>query len=183
MEGGLTEDDISHLLPISDYVPTELMQKAQAQGFKGVRLGTGNVPDFSGQGHLKGVQPRGWPKGSSWDTIRGKYSPIKKWAYWGSRWSSSMDWNLLHEFGHGVGANWKTTYEGKTFTLNVHPELSALHKEYYDRLPGYFQQGGPGGVAGMSETFAEGVEHVLRGGSWVTKFPALTNWIKMSLGL
>jgi hypothetical protein len=70
----------------------------------------------------------------------------------------------LHEYGHAAG--------GLT-GADRHPAFRVWHVEIYAGLPKYYQQGGPAGAAGMSETFAESFALYYKGGR-----DAIAAWAK-----
>lgn len=88
--------------------------------------------------------PRGH-ENKKWSEIAGCYDPVSKIVYAGA--GSDPDGSLiLHELGHGVA---------DLFDLNNSSELVNTHVRLFDKLEDYYQQGGPGGVAGCEELFAE----------------------------
>jgi SPP1 gp7 family putative phage head morphogenesis protein len=138
---------------LSDYerIP-EALRDAVAD--KGVRTYISNdrtLPDMDDMMHLRGVRPRGWPEGSTWDIVPGGYDHGNKAVIAGSgnHGSSSL---LLHEFGHSLG---------DVFQYTDDVRLIELHKAQHWMLDPYLQQGGPGGEAGRSEFLAEAFAQTL----------------------
>jgi len=88
------------------------------------------------------------PRGSfqsDWGGVPGCYDAKTNTVYAGKgrHGSSSL---VLHELGHGVGLLLK---------LNNNPNVIDAHKRLYCKLTSYFQQDGPGGLAGREELLTE----------------------------
>lgn len=111
---------------------------------------------------LRGVQPRGWPPGSTWDEADGAYNRSEKLVIstelMKTRTQPSVDREsprvagvIRHEFGHGIDDAWgsySTTPEFTAAWAEDSKNMSML-----GRLTGaYFVQEPP---AGPSEAFAE----------------------------
>jgi hypothetical protein len=121
-----------------------------ALGDKGVRIyvGNGSLPDQDDMGFMKGVRPRGWPEGSTWDDVPGGYQPAFKEVALGDEGNDGSQSLALHETAHAVG---------DLFGIASSKELKDWHEELYRQLGPYEQQGGPRGQAGREEMFAEAV--------------------------
>lgn len=117
---------------------------------------------------LKGVTPRGWPPGSTWDAADGFYDPdVKKVVAteyritWDGKKEQSdrVEGVLLHELGHGVDAALKTVSRSDKFMKAYAKEAKALEELFgfdKDTLSYYLQKTGGDRTAGASEIFAEG---------------------------
>jgi type VI secretion system secreted protein VgrG len=135
-------------------MPKADLEKLEAGGVKVVAT-RGSVTDHLT--HLKGVKPRGWPPGSSWDSVPGLYNPATKevviatkghgtkgGAYVPPMNDGHGSYNLtLHEAGHGLD----DVVGGKSDA----GFLAARTKDL-GALPSYETQAGE---AGPSETWAE----------------------------
>lgn len=124
---------------------------AQKQDCFGVFIGTGNLTKLNYLSHLKGVRPRGWPSGRTWDDVGGAGGP--KEAVVSVDGISGSISTVLHEWGHMLGS--RGGWDDST-------ELIAHHKRLYAKQPEYMQQDGPGGRAGREEMFAESVADFFR---------------------
>ena len=130
---------------------------------------TDAIPD------LKGVQPRGWPDGMTWDNVPGLYSPSDKTIVLGTM-ATGTDgkdrkvpgpgegpiqhgaFDLAgheagHEAGHGFDFSGGSPHKsrGAKFRSARKKDIRALAKKKTD-LGAYFMQAG---AAGPEETFAE----------------------------
>lgn len=102
---------------------------------------------------LKGVQPRGWPKGSTWDSVTGCHTNKEvvvavthepgKAPYIDHKGSTNM---VLHETGHGLDM------DGPGASLNSDPAFQAARDKDKGQLRAYYTQAGD---AGLQETYAE----------------------------
>lgn len=120
---------------------------------------------------LKGVQPRGWPDGMTWDNVPGLYSPSDKSIVLGTM-ATGKDgkdrkvpgpgegpiqhgaFDLAgHEAGHGFDFSGGDPHKsrGAKFRSARKKDIAALAKKKKD-LGAYFMQAGS---AGPEETFAE----------------------------
>jgi HK97 family phage portal protein len=138
-----------------------------------VRLVRGVISDQPEFAHLKGVTPRGWPKGTTWDDADGLYSYAEKMALkvYGTGGSGSTS-TLVHEVGHGIG---------RLLGYNDDPELIALHVKDFAHLSPYEQQGGPGGEAGRQEFLAETIAKLAVKGEYAAEqfsSPEMVKWLK-----
>lgn len=132
----------------------KLVQRTVHRGtlpWKGAYFGLKELPSLDELGYLRGVTPRGWDSGTTWDKVGGCANPQQIAVAVGGRSGSTS--TPLHEFGHVIGK--RTIHQG--FSLDESPEMAAHHRRMHPRLQPYLQQGGPGGTAGMSETFAESI--------------------------
>jgi SPP1 gp7 family putative phage head morphogenesis protein len=147
-----------------------------------IHIGKGGVPEFDTKGYLRGVRPRGWPPGSTWDKVSGcgaarPGDPIilgDLTEMLGGRTGSGSASTALHEVaGHGIDAivKWSESSEWK-----------AAQREVWDLLPPYQRQGGKGAAAGMQEFVAESIAGVVsgKGRSWTT--PEVEKLVWKALG-
>lgn len=126
-------------------VPPKLAAK-MADYLSGVYVGADSLTGLDDMGHLKGVQPRGWSEGSTWDSVAGAYESVKRKviAGVGREGCASL---ANHEYAHGV--------DDALGRASHRADFRELHREVYDQLEPYFKQGGPGAEAGCQEMFAE----------------------------
>jgi len=148
---------VGHHLATLKRVPPA-MRRAAIEGSGTIHIGARPVTGFHGMAHLKGVTPRGWEgTGYTWDDVGGA-GPDRKGAgtfigadrfYGGSR-----DTTALHELGHAADV----------VTKSVENATVEHQRRLYDKLDGYFQQGGPGGQVGAQELAAQGMAQYLKWG-------------------
>jgi hypothetical protein len=158
---------VQHHLGELSRVPPAVM-KAAAGHVSAVYVGTGGVPEHDEMGHVRGVRPRGWPEGTTWDDVAGAYNRGARSVIAGTG-RGAVKVAALHEFGHGVDDAGR--HSG-------HPDFRALHEKHYAALPPYFQQGGPGGAAGLAEMFAQAFAEAYTGTGMKTIPPEIIRWVK-----
>lgn len=144
-------------------LPMRVLQLLKAQGTKIVAC-RGSVTDH--WTHLKGVQPRGWPPGSSWDTVpgaqsnnevvvavRGHGTPAGPHVPATGEGHGSQN-VVIHETFHAVdlGAGGQRSASDAAFTTARNGDMGALSA--------YEKQAG---AAGQQETYAESAAHVFGG--------------------
>jgi len=139
-------------------LPSNLIKKIANSDIK-IYLGNSTITGLDGNGHMKGVRPRGWTEGDTWDMVAGGYNRLTKsvCAGIGVHGSTSL---VLHELGHSLG---------HVFNHDHDRELNQLHIDIYDKLDPYLQQGGKGGYAGKEELLAEGFANVIMNKEHATK--------------
>jgi hypothetical protein len=130
---------------------------------------------------LKGVQPRGWPPGSTWDSVPGMYMPNKNevvvatvghgtsaGAHVPQTGEGHGSANVvLHEAGHSVDRFAPADKNSSSAAFN-----SARTKDF-SALSSYQQQAG---AAGQEETYAESIAHSYGGdANYSTTHPNLAN--------
>ena len=121
---------------------------------KGVSFYIGDKPmiDLDDNQFLKGVRPRGWPEGSTWDSVAGGYNLERKIVSVGRGRSGSLSL-IGHETGHAILRNLiKEDRYGNRMDI-----LKDLHEKYYSTFTSYYSQGGLKSDVGVSEMFAESV--------------------------
>lgn len=118
----------------------------------GAYFGDAAVPELDDMGHLRGVRPRGWPEGSTWDDVGGAHSGgTRVLAVGDTNKSGSVAGTALHEGSHAL--------DEALGGASSSPEFRAL-VDTYERLdplmsPYFTQRGNATGYT--SETFAEGM--------------------------
>jgi len=134
-----------------DLMPERVINELERNGVI-VRLGAKPVPSFDGYEYLGKVHPRGWPEGATWNKVPGAYVRNDKVVLAGGGARHGGSSLVLHETGHAFG---------HVSTLDESNAMAEHHKRLYNKVSPYLAQGGPGGIAGMHETFAEGFADVL----------------------
>ena len=111
---------------------------------------------------LKGVAPRNWPEGSTWDNVPGAYNPGTKTVVAGTASEHGSESLLIHETGHAIG---------DLLGFNDSSELKSAHERLFDKLNPYLKGTGesvkevkPGNEAGRQELLAEGLAVFLQKG-------------------
>lgn len=139
-------------------LPEHVLQRLKDNKVR-VKVARGSVTDY--QTHLKGVQPRGWPPGKTWDSVPGLYDPSKKEVViavtgHGTKAGPHVpktgeghgSQNLvIHETMHAVDA----TGDGGDLSANDKAFKAARNSDL-STLSAYERQGGD---AGPEETYAE----------------------------
>lgn len=144
-----------HLQDLSK-IPAPLISKFVAAGGK-VVVGNGSITDLH-MPELAGIQPRGWPSGTTYSNVAGVFDPRTSTVVLGNVergvGSGSVSHFALHEFAHGLDS--LTT---KVALESGKDDFKTLHVEFVNGARGhmndyYIQAGGAPG-AGLSETFAD----------------------------
>lgn len=133
---------------LSDYrrIPDLLRAAVERAGVKVYVSNDQSVPGIDRQEKWRGVQPRGWAEGQTWDTVPGAYDAEKRYVLAGAGAGAGSSSLLLHEYGHAAG---------HVLGYNDDQRLIDIHTRAFSSLPSYFAQGGPGAAAGRSELLAE----------------------------
>lgn len=125
---------------------------------------------------LKGITPRGWAPGTTWDAAEGLYHGTKKQVGCSEfvKYAEDMDWQagrspkdvLPHEIGHAFDDTGVIKYSASSdFKKAYKKDLKRIEKEKIDTTQYYyFLQSGD---VGRSELFAEGFSN-LYGGNLAT---------------
>lgn len=152
-----------HLLDLEDIPPefhNAFRDHAAERDGGGVYVGaTRAVPALDDLGHLRGVQPRGWPPGSTWDQVPGAYSPgTRVVAIGGGGHGHGSDSLVRHEMGHGVDDAIGEQLGGGGGRASARRDFTDLHDAYVQE-PGvhnpYYVQPPPGGRQEMwAEAFS-----------------------------
>jgi hypothetical protein len=151
-EGTLDPGVLDSLVRLS-WMDPELLGRV-----KRVHIGGGSVVDLDQMGDMRGVRPRGWGAGQTWDNVRGAQS--NGTVVLGTRGLGGSVSMPAHEAGHAVAqALGLEDAAGWSAATRVHASAASkgLHRLYErvrDDLSPYFQQPGS---AGFSEFLAEGV--------------------------
>lgn len=129
-------------------LPDKLLTKLANKGVE-IYMGDRQFTELDSNQIYKGVQPRGWPPGTGWDTVRGAYNRVSKELTIAGKGQGGSTSPILHEYGHAVHLN-------GVLGEKRNNQLKEINKKLYNKLPAYYQQGGPGGQAGTEEMWAEG---------------------------
>jgi uncharacterized Zn-binding protein involved in type VI secretion len=157
-------------------LPAAKLKAMQDAGIKVVAC-RGAITDYATK--LKGVQPRGWPPGSTWDHVPGVYMGEDKTL-------------IVATTGHGTaaGAHVPATGEGHgSYNAVLHEamhgsddisdaksnsssaDFTKAYQSDYANLGKYYQQAG---AAGRQETYAESAaQYYGNDPNMATKYPAL----------
>lgn len=127
-----------------DMIPDAVKNRVAESGTEVFISNDKTVPNMDRQERFRGVQPRGWPDGMTWDMVPGCYNAVDNVVTAGSGGHNASSL-LLHEFGHAVG----------NLGYDDDRRLIAAHRKYFGRLNPYLQQNGPGAKAGRQELLAE----------------------------
>lgn len=147
---------------------------------------TGTRPD------LKGVHPRGWPDGFTWDNSEGCASPpASPTGVWvaerlrdpfakGKPWVTSRRAAhvMRHELGHVIDYAHGGASHSPGFMQAYDADRARVHKDLLLVNPYFLQEG----EAGREETFAEQVASVVSGGTDM-QMPHTYAYVKALLGL
>lgn len=150
-------DDVTAHLANLDLLPTRAADALQEHGTE-FYISNVAVPLSDSKGHLTGVQPRGWPEGSTWDLVGGVYDSNNNQVLAGIRTHSGSTATALHEAGHALDY----ALSSADSPVSQHTPMAVHHDRLYKKLSLYLQQGGPGGEIGRKELFAEGVADVVK---------------------
>lgn len=126
-------------------IPQDVREAVAAQG---VTVHFTDGPVTSVWEWLKGVRPRGWPKGSSWDDVSGGYNTGMRQAVFGQGRDGSASM-VAHEFGHAVDDALAAKIGAERLSAKRAYALAHGKVTWTNR---YFAQAGP---AGKQEAFAE----------------------------
>lgn len=152
ISGTATQIDADLIVDRVAMLPMSVMQELSAHGVK-VAVGRGSVTDVMTE--LKGVQPRGWPPGTSWNDVPGLHDPSKKRvvvateAHAGGRRISTGHGSadlVLHETGHALDHARKSESKSQAFRAAYEKDKARMLLGTYLLQPG---------DAGLSEAYAE----------------------------
>jgi YMGG-like Gly-zipper len=158
-DAGLVVDQLAKM-------PKVLLDALDKNGTK-VKVCRGSVTDYLTE--LKGVKPRGWPAGSTWDSVPGLQQPDKKEVVIATVGHDKGDAHVpktgeghgsvnlvIHETAHGVDyASSPHVSAGEPFNTARNPDKGAL--DAYESQPG---------TAGQEETFAESCARFYSNDPW-----------------
>ncbi|MEU8035701.1 phage minor capsid protein [Streptosporangium sp. NPDC049078] len=124
---------------------------ALAAHVRGVDLGDGAIPDFMPE--LRGVQPRGWAPGKTWDAVTGAYDPTSRRVMVGSGHGHGSTSVCVHETGHAL--------DHALGRAASSPEWRSLHADAVSHgVSPYYAQAGEAGRQEMwAEAFAAWTMH------------------------
>jgi hypothetical protein len=148
--GGLQIHDADHPVVkqnLADLarVPPKVHEKLKAAGLNKVYVANAPMTGIDDMGRLKGMTPRNWPPGYTWDSLKGCYDPSNKNVISGNGLGGGAS-VTLHEYGHAVE---------KLTGLHDDPETHQWHRDIYETLSPYLKGNGPASDAGRSEMLAE----------------------------
>lgn len=149
--------------------PKLLHLMTQNGSFKGVYVGARKLTELDGMAGYANEHPRGWAPGSTWEEVGGAANGSQLVV--AVHGNSGAESTILHELGHVVAA--RTTEATNTHVFVDQSDFFAEHhRRLFHRLNAYHQQGGPGGKAGMEETFADMFAefHIWRREDFVTEY-------------
>ena len=150
--------DVARVSSALARIPPGVLRRLEAEGVE-VVVGRGSVTDAVPS--LRGVHPRGWPAGKTWDNVDGMYHPAGKDVVVatsdlgrGRRGLTRKDSEavLYHEIGHAL--DYETGYPSRSEAFRT------AYQADQKKLTGYEKQGGH---AGPEEAFAESFRHYLTG--------------------
>ncbi len=100
-----TVDSLRHLADLEalpERMLTRLRDEMAARG-GAVYVGAKSVPELDSMGHLRGVTPRGWAPGQTWDMVPGTYDPrTGSLLLGGGGVGHGAESLALHEGAHGI---------------------------------------------------------------------------------
>lgn len=158
--------EVKKLVGQLNVYPSNILTSLKNEGLKEIEIANLTTPYMAGNEDLKGVQPRNWPQGSTWEEVPGAYNPNNKTVVAGAAAKHGSEALLIHETGHAVG---------DLLGFNNSSEVKSAHKRLYDKLNPYLKgEGAPGNEAGRQELFAEALAVLLEDGESVAiqKFDA-----------
>ncbi|HEX8446838.1 MAG TPA: type VI secretion system tip protein TssI/VgrG [Sphingomonas sp.] len=171
--GSATQTDVNAVVGELKKMPVPALQSLEKSNVK-VIAARGSVTDYATE--LKGVQPRGWPPGKTWDSVPGAYMPGHNAvviATTGSGANTHVPTTgnghgsvslVVHEATHAIDNNIgaKLNSSNATFLSARAKDLGVLSA--YESQPG---------IAGPSETYAESAARFYGGSNVNSKTPAL----------
>ncbi len=113
-----------------------------------IYIGDKPYPMLDTHQHLINKVPRGWIN-ATWMSVGSAFDEVKNELTLGKNINGRFSANVPgHEMGHAIQKNLLNTKQ--------QGQLIDIHKKYYHEMNStYYQQGEPGGKAGVSEMFAE----------------------------
>lgn len=139
----------------------------------------GSVTDYATD--LKGVHPRGWPPGATWDSVPGAYMPDRNAVVIATTGHGTAAGPHVPVTGEGHGSQnitvHETTHAVDAFadpqSNSSSPDFTAARNSDFSGLTAYEQQSGAGGP---SETYAESSARVYGGQHGAVQQPALDDY-------
>ena len=142
--------------------------------------------------HLKGVHPRGWPAGMTWDSVEGAHGTARKDITIAETYrpptqkifvpNKRVEGTLRHEFGHAADAAYGSLSNTPDFITEYGKDRNAMDAAAKIKMKYLLQ----GGLAGRQEAFAEVFCEMMGGGNnsdAATYFPNVAKYIKDTLGV
>ncbi len=146
---------------------------------------------------LRGVQPRGWPTGSTWDNTDAVHLPARRMLVFAEKRrtrdgrivpSSRVESVFRHEVGHAfdraTGAAGLYQSAGAGFMFAYHRDVTRMPEKNRTALNYYLQRG----AAGRQEAFAEAFAILLGGGSdaanrsrFESGFPTVMRYVRKAI--
>ena len=162
--GSGTQQDVVVVVAELEKMPASALMALVKNGTKVIAC-RNNVTDYDPS--LKGVRPRGWPPGSSWDSVPGAYMGDKKAVVIATRGHGNAGGPYVPRTGDGHGSVNLVIHEtahavdaatggsaSRAFNEARNKDINKLSD--YERQPG---------AAGQSETFAESAARYYGGGN------------------
>lgn len=152
-----TAEDVAAVVGELSKMPLKALLQMQKNGTKVVAC-RGSVTDYLAS--YRGLAPRGWPPGSTWDQVPGFFEPSRNEVVIGTEASSAADeTRRVPPFGHGHGSSNMVLHESghsldyRGNTISAHDaNFKAAYAADLANLPPYLAQTGG---AGPEEAFAE----------------------------
>ena len=120
------------------------------QDGSGFYIGDRAMPELDDLGDLRGVQPRGWPPGATWDRVPGAYDPNRRVVAAGGGGNGHGSISLaMHEGSHALDHALGQVSMSTEFVDVFHKVHATAHMNPYLTHPG-----NPSGY--LNEGFAEG---------------------------
>lgn len=157
VDGAVTRQHVEEMAK----VPAKLLKKLDQNGVRTFVDGDKYVTDIDAMQVLKGVQPRGYPAGETWDRVSGLYSGSTKGVIVGNPDRSGSISTMLHELGHAADWNLEAKL-GKI--LSYDPEFAGIWRDIQHHLKSYYNMVGQATMAAAREEFlAETFAHYWMG--------------------
>jgi hypothetical protein len=174
---GTTEDAAAVAVEL-EKMPLAELQQMQRNGTRVVAC-RGSVTDYLTE--LKGVAPRGWPPGATWDSVPGLFKPERNEVVIATHPTSDTDpTRRVPPTGEGHGASSLVIHESghsldyRTGHLSASDaNFKAAYAADAANLPPYLAQGGD---AGPEEAFAETLALSVSHGADAAHYPHLMNY-------
>lgn len=183
--GSGTKEDVERVVAELKKMPTSALQTLK-DSHTNVIACRNSVTDYAAD--LKGVRPRGWPPGKTWDNVPGAYLPDRNTVVFGVIGHGTKEGPHIARTGEGHGSANLVVHE-TTHAIDAHigqsrnsrsQDFSAARAKDVAALPAYELQKG---LAGPSETYAESSARFYGGSHASIKTPALDNyWRSHPLG-
>jgi hypothetical protein len=113
--GSIPQPAANRVADLLENLPEQVVAQLDAQGLRST-LFSGRLTDVHGFRQLRGVQPRGWPDGSTWDqvpgvaTTRGLAANPNRDRFGAGHGTKSL---VLHEIGHVIDGAMARPGEGR----------------------------------------------------------------------